>query len=530
LAFDGDVAADAADAEAAITRLNAEASALADTEALARLLLRAESVASSRIEGLEVGARRLLRAEAARELGERSLDVTAAEVLGNINAMNSAIRDVGVGDPISLDVLLDFHRRLLADTRLAAQTGQLRDKQNWIGGSDYNPCSAAFVPPPHELVPDLMADLCLFCNDESLPAVAQAAIAHAQFETIHPFPDGNGRTGRGLIQLVLRRRGLAPRVLPPVSLVLATWAKDYLDGLAATRYRGPATGKAARAGLNTWVGTFAGACKRAVDDAASFEVRVEQIQHEWRAQVGRIRNGSSTDLLLKSLVGAPVLTVGSAADLIGRSFPQTNEAIERLVSAGVLSQVRVSKRNRVFEASAIINAFTDLERQLASPAGDTRSSEPVRPVPPRRPTSLLRSLRVNLNKKSNIKVDAVATVRTSPKVAIRLTIVWVPRMMSQPLTWSFGELANQLRECLTVGHCQYSCYCDSPTWRCSASSAGLPCSPGRIAPRTPRSSFCATSSPCSNAMLGHRGCRGLTGRSWPRWPGCCQGTASASCA
>src|SRR6266704_1735059 len=216
LAFDGDVAADAADAEAAITRLNAEASALADTEALARLLLRAESVASSRIEGLEVGARRLLRAEAARELGERSLDVTAAEVLGNINAMNSAIRDVGVGDPISLDVLVDFHRRLLADTRLAAQTGQLRDKQNWIGGSDYNPCSAAFVPPPHELVPDLMADLCLFCNDESLPAVAQAAIAHAQFETIHPFPDGNGRTGRALIHVVLRRRGLAPRVIPPV--------------------------------------------------------------------------------------------------------------------------------------------------------------------------------------------------------------------------------------------------------------------------------------------------------------------------
>jgi Fic family protein len=360
--FDGDVAADAADAEAAITRLNAEASALADIEALARLLLRAESVASSRIEGLEIGARRLLRAEAARELGERPLDVTAAEVLGNISAMNSAIADVGAGDPISLDVLLGFHRRLLADTRLAAQAGQLRAKQNWIGGSDYSPCSAAFVPPPPELVPDLMADLCSFCNDESLPAVAQAAIAHAQFETIHPFPDGNGRTGRGLIHLVLRRRGLVPRVLPPVSLVLATWAKDYLDGLAATRYRGSATGKAAQAGLNMWVGTFAGACRRAVDDAASFEVRVDQIQREWRAQLGRIRSGSSTDLLLKSLVGAPVLTVGSAAELIGRSFPQTSGAIERLVSAEVLSQVKVGRRNRVFEAPAIINAFTDLVR------------------------------------------------------------------------------------------------------------------------------------------------------------------------
>ena len=387
--FDGDVAADAADAEAAITRLNAEASALADTEALARLLLRAESVASSRIEGLEIGARRLLRAEAAKELGERSLDVTATEILGNINAMNSAISDIATGDPITLDVLLDFHRRLLADTRLAAQAGRLRDKQNWIGGSDYNPCSAAFVPPPAELVPDLMADLCSFCNDESLPTIAQAAIAHAQFETIHPFPDGNGRTGRGLIHLILRRRGLAPRVLPPVSLVLATWANDYLDGLAATRYRGPATGKAAQAGLNMWVGTFAGACKRAVDDAASFETRVEQIQREWRAQLGRVRSDSATDLLLRSLTGAPVLTVGSAADLIGRSFPQTSDAIERLMSAGVLSQVKVGQRNRVFEAPAIVNAFTDLERQLASPAGDTRTSEPARPVSPRRPISPL---------------------------------------------------------------------------------------------------------------------------------------------
>jgi hypothetical protein len=167
--------------------------------------------------------------------------------------------------------------------------------------------------------------------------------------------------------------------------VLATWAKEYLNGLSATRYRGPATGKAAQAGLNMWVGTFAGACRRAVDDASLFETRVEQIQHEWRAQLGRIRSGSATDLLLRALIGAPVLTVGSASRLIDRSFPQTSDAIERLMSAGVLSQVRVGQRNRVFEAPAIVNAFTDLERQLASPAGDTRTSEPARPVPTRRP-------------------------------------------------------------------------------------------------------------------------------------------------
>ncbi len=385
--FEGDVAADVADAETGIATLNARASALADTEALARLLLRAESVASSRIEGLEIGARRLLRAEAARELGEPTRDVTVAEVLGNIDAMSAAISEIAPGDPISADTLLAFHRRLLENTRQAGYAGKLREKQNWIGGSEYNPCSAAFVPPPPELVPGLMEDLCAFCNTGSLPAVAQAAIAHAQFETIHPFADGNGRTGRALIQLVLRRRGLATRMLPPVSLVLATWAKDYVDGLTATRYRGPATSKDAQAGLNLWVGRLAGACQRAVRDATFFEERIQEIQGEWRNRLGSVRANSAADLLIKSIAGAPVLTVGAAAALIGRSYPQTNAAIERLVSAEILVQVTVGRRNRAFEAPEIINAFTDLERQFASPDGDTRTSAPVRPVPPRRPAS-----------------------------------------------------------------------------------------------------------------------------------------------
>ena len=387
--FEGDVAADVADAETGIARMNARTSALADTEALARLLLRAESVASSRIEGLEIGARRLLRAEAARELGEPTRDVTATQVLGNIDAMSIAISAMAPGDPISADALLAFHRRLLENTRQAGYAGKLREKQNWIGGSEYNPCSAAFVPPPPGLVPELLEDLCAFCNTESLPAVAQAAIAHAQFETIHPFADGNGRTGRALIQLVLRRRGLATRMLPPISLVLATWAKDYVDGLTATRYRGTATGKNAQAGLNSWVGRFAGACQRAVCDATFFEERIEQIQSEWRNRLGSVRANSAADLLIKSIAGAPFLTVGAAAALIGRSYPQTNAAIERLISAGILVQVTVGRRNRAFEAPEIINAFTDLERQLASPDGDTRTSAPVRPVPPRRPRSTL---------------------------------------------------------------------------------------------------------------------------------------------
>ena len=383
ITLDGDVAADVADAERAITEFDLRASVLVDTEALARLLLRAESVASSKIEGLEVGGRRLLRAEAARDLGEHSNDITAAEVLGNIDAMAWATGGVEPSQPITLEHLLGIHRRLLTGTRLEAHAGDVRTTQNWIGGSDYNPCSAAFVPPPPELVPDLMYDLVRFCNGDSLPAVAQAALAHAQFETIHPFVDGNGRTGRALIHLVLRRRGLATRAILPVSLILATWSQRYVLGLTATRYGGPATSRAAREGCNQWVALFAAACRRAVEDVNAFEVKTHALQTTWREQLGAIRTDSSADLLVRTLPGAPIFTVKSAAVLIGRSFEATNNAVERLTAAGIVRQVKVGRRHRAFEVPDILQAFTDLERQLASPEGDTRMSPPARPSPRR---------------------------------------------------------------------------------------------------------------------------------------------------
>ncbi|MGH3494734.1 MAG: Fic family protein, partial [Sciscionella sp.] len=360
------------------------ASALIDTEALARILLRAEAVASSRIEGLDIGARRLLHAEVLRGLHETPSDVTAVEVLGNIDAMVFGIERVSAHDEITVELLLEIHRRLLAGTRLHRFAGSFREVQNWIGGSSYNPCSAAYVPAPPELVEDLVSDLCAFCNTEDLPAVAQAAIAHAQVETIHPFVDGNGRAGRVLIHLVLRRRELALRVLPPVSLILATGAKDYVTALIGTRYRGPATSKDATAGANRWVSQCSTACVRAVSDAADFERRAQNIQDGWRLRMPSLRRASAADLLLSALPGAPVVTVASAAALIGRTYPAANNAVAQLVEAGVLKQVTIGRRNRAYEAPEIITAFTALERQLASPGGDTQASKPARRVPQRR--------------------------------------------------------------------------------------------------------------------------------------------------
>jgi len=380
----GDTAADIADAERAVERLQREARSLADSEALARLLLRAEAVASSRIEGLEVGSRRLLKAQLALGLGDDPRDVTATEVWGNVEAMRWATETVAEADEVAVEHLLEIHRRLLAGTRLEHLGGHVRAVQNWIGGSSYNPCSAAFVPPPPDLLEGLLTDLCRFCSDEALPAVAQAAIAHAQFETIHPFADGNGRTGRALVHVLLRRRGLAPVVLPPVSLVLATWPEDYIAGLTATRSRKAPDTPDAVEGLNRWIALFAAAMSRAVDDAAEYEQRVHEVQARWREAVGKVRSDSAVLLLIEALPGAPLVTVQSAAALIGRSVQATNEAMAHLQGSGVLKQTTIGRRNRAFEATDVIDAFTTLERRLASPERDTRSSPPARNVPARR--------------------------------------------------------------------------------------------------------------------------------------------------
>jgi len=380
-ALDGDVAADVADATAAITRLDLAATALTNTESLARLLLRAESVASSHIEGLSVSPQRLLRADIARAEGVDVKDETAGEVLANVDAMAYAVHDVS--GPITVDRMVEVHRRLLTHTQRARYAGVIRTEQNWIGGSNFNPLQAAFVPPPPEEVPDLLQDLAAFCNGDQLPAVAQAAIAHAQFETIHPFADGNGRTGRALIYMVLRRRGLATRVTPPVSLALAAQAREYVRGLDSTRYLGSASTRAASGAMSHWIAFFAAACTRAVADAESFEQRVQELQTQWRDRLDGVRSDSSAFALLGRLPEMPILTVTAATDVLGRTFRSANRAIEILVEAKVLTPVKAGQRNRVFEARELIDAFTAFERRLASPEGNTRMSPPVRAVPAR---------------------------------------------------------------------------------------------------------------------------------------------------
>ena len=203
-------AAAAAAATAALRDLQA-GGAGHDLETLAAPLLRSEALGSSFIEGLRASNKRLALAA----YQPIAADGVARAVLGNVRAMERAVEIGTARERFRLDDLLDIHRALLEGTPEERYAGVVRTNQNWIGGRGLSPGDAAFVPPPEDRVRALLDDLVAFSNLDDLPAIAQAAIAHAQFETIHPFGDGNGRAGRCLIHVVLRRRGLTPLFVPP---------------------------------------------------------------------------------------------------------------------------------------------------------------------------------------------------------------------------------------------------------------------------------------------------------------------------
>lgn len=347
----GRVAGTIAEAEAAIHALNAGAHpALAP---LARLLLRTESIASSKVEGMQVDARSLARAEARYDAGQ-SVGGTVAEVIANVDAMQYAIEEASGHEPLTLGRIGDIHRVLLERSR-AEIAGDVRETQNWIGGNDYNPCEAHFVPPPPEMVPDLLRNLIAFCNEEVLPPLAQAAFAHAQFETIHPFADGNGRVGRALIHVLLRRRGIAPAYVPPISVVFAAERPRYIESLVAFR-------EGREADLFE---TFATATARAARLAEGYLRRVADLQEEWRERVRSTANPRSDAAawqIIDVLPAHPILSVAIAAVSTGRTKPAVGNAIEQLVEAGVLTPLSHARRNREWEAPELLDLLTDLER------------------------------------------------------------------------------------------------------------------------------------------------------------------------
>lgn len=358
-----------AEADAEVREFDRQAPDVQGLDALARQLLRQESVGSSRIENLIVGQRRLARAAAGS--GDKH-DATADLVIGNVRAMQRAIALAVEPRPLTRDDIVAIHRTLLEGTIDEPIAGVVREAQNWIGRSSLSPAGADFIPPPHEYVEGLLEDLAAFLNVDDLPVTLQAAIAHAQFEAIHPFLDGNGRVGRCLIHVVYRRRGLATSVVPPISLVLATHHRLYVGGLDAYCF----------GDLKDWLLFFSACTVKAVDRAHDLAFRVEALRAAWLDRVGQPRSHASSRALLDQLAAEPVLTVARAAELAGVSETAAARALDALERAGVLMRPSQQRWGRRWEAPEVFDMLDAFERDVATPGHTTR---PARPAPGGRP-------------------------------------------------------------------------------------------------------------------------------------------------
>ena len=352
LRLTGELAGVVSEAEAAVQQLNALARpALAP---LARLLLRTEAIASSKVEGMQVSARQLARAEAKMETGGKA-GSAATEVLANIDAMQLAIGKAARALRFGRRELEAIHARLMERALNPVNAGRIREEQNWIGGNDYNPCGADFVPPPPEFVTDLLEDLFKALNDDRLPPLVQAALIHAQFETIHPFHDGNGRTGRALIHVVLHRRGIAPDYVAPISVVLANSRDRYIRKLMGYR----------EDDITGWIEHFATATTTAADLASRYLEAVAELTQRWQAALGALpkppRSDAAAWAVIDVLPAHPILTGPVATAATGRAKPRVYQAIESLEQAGVLIPLSKKRRNQSWEASGLLPILERLE-------------------------------------------------------------------------------------------------------------------------------------------------------------------------
>ncbi|GAA4672083.1 Fic family protein [Frondihabitans cladoniiphilus] len=302
------------------------------------ILLRSESAASSQIENLTASAKSIALAEFGRKSGGNS-----RLVVGNVRALQAALE---LADDLDEASIVRMQSEILKDDS-PEFVGGWRERPVWIGGGFSNsPHGAAFVPPHHDRVGAAMTDLVAFARRLDLPALPQIAVAHAQFETIHPFPDGNGRTGRALIQAMLHRLGVTSHVMVPVSAGLLQDTDGYFGALTAYR----------EGDVVPIVRALATASSRAVVNGRRLVADLTEARVGWSEAVTS-RRGSAASRLLDVLQRQPVLDAAVAGLVLGVSTRNAQNGIDDLVAAGVVRQIGTGTRNRVYEAPAVLEAL-----------------------------------------------------------------------------------------------------------------------------------------------------------------------------
>jgi Fic family protein len=350
VALDSDTAAELEAASSEITKL--DSSHADDLSALGMLLLRTESVASSKIEQIQASVD-----DYARALHGVRANSSAVAMAAATTALEAMIGTVGPNAPIRLAAITTAHAALMRDDPLeSSAAGEFRTVQNWIGGSDFSPRGALYIPPPPETVPGYMADLITFADRSDMPALLQAAIAHAQFESIHPFTDGNGRIGRALINTILRRRGATTRVVVPLASALVARRDNYFDVLGSYR----------SGDLAPVIDTFVRSAGIAAAESRITARRLHEIPGLWRELTGPVRRGSAAAKILALLPGTPILSSDDAVVLVDAPRSSVFEAIARLRDAGVLRALTDRKRDQIWGAALILDELEDLGMRIAT--------------------------------------------------------------------------------------------------------------------------------------------------------------------
>ena len=322
--------------------------------ALQQLLLRGESVASSKIEGVAASA-----ADFAKAMHGIRSNATANLMAAATDAVALLVSATTRDDTIALEPILLAHGALMqADPVERDHRGRVRNVQNWIGGSDHSPRNALFVPPAPDLVTGLMDDLLAYANRTDVPALVQAAVVHAQFESIHPFTDGNGRIGRALVNTILRKRGVTTGVVVPLAAALVARRDAYFDTLDAYR-----TGD-----VEPVVRLIARACELSARESRVSAARLEELPITWLDQLGAIRAGSAAARLLDQLAVNPVFTSSEAVQSVGGAPSSVYAAIARLREAGVVRPLSDRTRDPVWGVSSILDELDDLSARIAAAA------------------------------------------------------------------------------------------------------------------------------------------------------------------
>ncbi len=338
-------------ADLALGRLDGAALTLPDPDLFVGMYVRQEAVLSSQIEGTQASLTDLLQLELWDEGGPPDV----REVVNYVDAMNYGLSRLSEL-PLSLRLVREIHGRLMAGVRGGnREPGEFRTSQNWVGAPGSTPNTATYVPPPPAVVPVALASLERFWHERELPALIRAGLAHAQFETIHPFRDGNGRVGRLLITFMLCSEGVLLRPLLYLSHYFKSHRTQYYESLQAVRDEGR---------WEEWLTFFLSGVEEVANEATSTARAIVALRDADWAQI-RSEGLAATNLmrLLDLLFRQPIVSAAYVRDRLEVRYQTANELIERLVAKGILNETTGQKRNRRFAYKNYLALFPSARPQ-----------------------------------------------------------------------------------------------------------------------------------------------------------------------